>query len=154
MRWIQRILCTVLGGILGLGCGDDGVSPGPGPEPEYGVPRARFRLDGVVRARLGGGPLRGIRVLMRRNGQVDSTIAAATGDDGRWAIDAEGFPCGAECRLLASDPDGPLNGGSFADTIVVLNLEQTAPGSGSWFAGTFEQHDIEVQLSPAGPAEP
>ena len=126
-------------------CAEDEPEP---PAPEYGVPSARFRLDGIVTARATGRPIPGIRIFLSRGARPDSSLDATSGADGHWQLDFTAFPCGGTCGLITTDEDGPDNGGAFATGIVPLELIQTMPGNGHWFLGTFEQHDISVSLDP------
>lgn len=158
MRCISRAVCLVLGSILGAGC-HGSVNPNP-IATEYGMPSARYRLDGIVTAHATGQPISGIRLFLFRGARPDSSVDATSGADGRWQLDFTTFPCGDSCApfpcdgtcgLITADEDGPDNGGVFAPRTVPLELTQTAPGTGHWFQGTFEQHDISVSLDPQAP---
>ena len=143
MRCISQAVCLVLGSILGTGC----HSP-VHPAPEYGMPNARYRLDGVVTARPTGRPIPGIRFFLSRDERPDSSAVTTSGADGSWRLDTTALPCGDGCGVVASDVDGPENGGSFTPTTVPLRLTQTGRGDGHWDHGTFEQHGISVSLDP------
>ena len=49
-----------------------------------------------------------------------------------------------------TDVDGAANGGTFAPATVPVTLSQTTQGSGSWDEGTWEAHDVLVELELAG----
>lgn len=142
MRCFSRAVCFVLGGVLGAGC------QSPIGASEYGVPSARYRLDGTVTARETGQPVRGIRVFLSRAGRADSMIVATSNADGHWLMDGTTLPCGAGCEIVTADVDGPENGGTFAPRTITLQLAQTQRGDGHWYSGTFEQHEIEIALDP------
>jgi putative lipoprotein (rSAM/lipoprotein system) len=142
-RLVSRAICLVLGGILGVGCHNPTDT-----RAEYGVPSARYRLDGTVTARETGQPVRGIRLFLARGGRADSTVAATSDADGRWQMDGRTLSCSASCAIVTADVDGPENGGLFAPQTQVLLLEQTERGDGHWYWGTFEQHGIAVILDP------
>lgn len=154
IRCVSRVVCLVLGAILGAGCH---IYEQEHPASEYGVPSARYILDGVVTARATGQPVPGIRIFLSRNARIDSSTVTSCGVDGRWQLDFTTFPCGNSCAplpcdgtcgLITADADGPDNGGAFASGTVLLGLTQTLPGNGHWFLGTFEQHGISVSLDP------
>jgi putative lipoprotein (rSAM/lipoprotein system) len=155
MRCLSRAVCLVLGSILGAGCQSWVNSETP---VEYGMPSARYILDGVVTARTTGRPIPGIRLFLSRGAHPDSALSATSGADGRWQLDLTTLPCGdscgrlfpcdGTCGLVTTDEDGPNNGGAFAPGTVRLELTQTMPGNGHWLFGTFEQHGISVSLDP------
>ena len=144
-RCISRAVCLVLGGILGTGCH---IYEQEHPAPEYGVPSARYILDGVVTARATGQPVPDIRIFLSRNERPDSSAVTSSGVDGRWRLDTTTFPCNESCAVVTSDVDGSENGGTFARTTVPLHLAQTDRGDGHWNWGTFEQHGINVSVDP------
>ena len=139
MRVLYRCAAVVLGAILGFGCNQS-------QQPvEYGQPYATLKLDGRVTATGSGGPIANIRVALRDSSDVRSDA------DGRWSMRLDLWsPCGAAgfqpCSLSVSDTDGPAHGGTFADVSLPLDLAQTEAGHG-WYEGTFEQHNIEIELT-------
>jgi putative lipoprotein (rSAM/lipoprotein system) len=132
----------ILGSVLGAGCHNptDAVS-------EYGMPSARYILDGVVTARATGQPVPGIRVFLSRDEHPDSSTAATSGADGGWRLDTTTLPCD-DCSVVTADIDGAESGGAFAPTTIPLQLTQTGRGDGHWNQGTFEQHGLSVSLDP------
>lgn len=148
MRLIYRCLCMVFGAILGSGCSDS-VDPDPeyGPAAEYGMPHATVRLDGrVVDHR--GQPIPGVAVSFEGAG-ADTTDAL-----GAWTIETGQalVPCiigGTDCSILATDIDGPANGGPYPPAQQPLDLEQTEPGDGRWYYGTWEQHGLDITMTDA-----
>jgi putative lipoprotein (rSAM/lipoprotein system) len=139
MRVLYRCAAVVLGAILGFGC-EHSVVPG-----EYGSPYATLSLDGQVTAAGSGNPIANIRVALRDSSDVRSDA------QGHWSMHFDGWsPCGASgfspCSLSVSDTDGPAHGGTFIATSVPLDLVRTEDGH-RWYEGTFEQHDIEIELT-------
>lgn len=147
MKLIYRCLCLVLGAVLGSGCSDSTDPIEDDPIAEYGMPSATVRVDGRVTDMIGL-PIPGIEVTFPGAG-VDTTDA-----QGNWSIDNEQVFLGCtmddqvDCSVIAKDIDGPVNGGPFPSSEVVLDLVQTKPGSG-WNTGTWEQHDINIEMIDA-----
>lgn len=139
MKFLHRCWCLLLGALLPSSCTEDAVDPAP----EYGAPHATVILDGVVVDNLGA-PVKDIVVEMDHFGSTTSDAL------GNWSLQGVGFDaCVVDtlvaCGLVATDVDGPDNGGPYAPTLVALDLEQTAPGSG-FNLGTYEQHDIRIVM--------
>jgi putative lipoprotein (rSAM/lipoprotein system) len=109
--------------------------------PEYGMPHADFDLDGkVMRAGTTTG-IPGIEVSFAGA----TAIADASGD---WAISVDGvFTCASDCQLTARDLDGDANG-SYEDKSVEFSATQVTDGSGTWYDGEWEAHDINVEMEP------
>jgi putative lipoprotein (rSAM/lipoprotein system) len=138
VKLLYRCAAAVLGAILGLGC-EHSLAPS-----EYGQPYATLKLDGIVSAADTRNPIAGIRIALRDAPEVRSDA------QGRWSMHLEYcWPCGAgfdPCSLSVSDTDGPANGGAFAAASVPLHPVRTTGGAG-WFEGTFEQQDVEIELT-------
>ncbi len=131
-RLFSKIICVVVGAVLGAAaCGEDAV--------EYGMPQARYKIDGQVVAAVGSQPVQGIQIGL--GGETVITDAS-----GNFSLDVQTFPCNDQCQLEVKDIDGADNGGEFQDKNVAINPTKTAEGDGDWDEGTFEQSDIEVQL--------
>lgn len=146
-RIMSKAVCSCICGLLGASC-----EGGPhDPKPEYGVPSARYRLDGVVRDLQTREPIRGIRIRMRNGDPSDTSGSIRSNGAGEWAIDETRFPCAAACSLAADDTDGALNGGPYAARVVPIAPTRTEDSDG-WFEGTFEQHGIDIEVSPVGSA--
>jgi putative lipoprotein (rSAM/lipoprotein system) len=133
----------LLGALLPSACDENPTDP---PTPEYGVPQATVKLDGVVVDERGA-PVRDIRLELEGFGSATSDTL------GVFSLSSTGFAsCVVDsqlaCGLEATDVDGPDNG-MYEPTMVVLDLQQSQPGSG-WDLGTFEQHDIEVVMPDIG----
>lgn len=142
-RGFSRICLGLLGVVLGAGCNDIIDQPA-----EYGMPHARYKLDGTVRSAATSESIEGIRVALTHEGSAqrgDSTLTAA---DGTWALDVTDLPCDGSCVLLFSDVDGAAGGGAFQSAGTTIAPTQSEPGNSRWDYGTFEQHDIEVDLTP------
>jgi putative lipoprotein (rSAM/lipoprotein system) len=116
---------------------------------EYGVPHARYRLDGVVHNLQTREGIRGIRVRIRNWDPADTSGAVRSDGGGFWVIDEDRFPCSAACSLLVEDTDGPANGGPYATRTVPIAPTRTESPDG-WFEGTFEQHGIEIAIGTKG----
>ena len=139
MKFIHRCWCLLLGALLPSACSDNTN----GPLPEYGMPQATVKLDGEV-VDVAGAPVRDIVVEMSGFGST------TTDASGKWLLDEVGYSSCVEddklsCGLEAKDVDGPANGGPYPPSLVVLDLQQTQPGSG-WNLGTFEQHDVRIVM--------
>jgi putative lipoprotein (rSAM/lipoprotein system) len=143
MRVLYRCAAVVLGAILGFGC-EHSVEPS-----EYGSPYATLRLDGHVTAASSGNPITNILVSLHHDSDVQSEVRSDA--QGHWSMRVDHGPlCGATgsdaCSLSVSDTDGHANGGKFAAASVPLDLVRTEHGH-SWYEGTFEQHNIEIELT-------
>ena len=138
MKFLHRCWILLLGTLLPSACGDNPIDT-----VEYGAPIANLKVDGVVVDNVGA-PVKDIVVELEGFG---STTSDAEGD---WSLETSGFSsCLADtqvvCGLVASDVDGPDNGGPYPPTLVPLDLVKTKPGSG-WNVGTYEQHDIRIVM--------
>lgn len=150
MKLIYRCICMVLGAILGTGCSDmnEPAEYGPGPMPEYGVPTGVLSISGRVVDEQGDS-VPGVQVSFME-GQSDTTDA-----QGSWDINDPNvyFPCTmddeADCTVAARDIDGSANGGPYPAAEMDLDLVQTEPSSGSWYLGTWQQHEIEIVMTEA-----
>jgi len=136
-------------GLTGISC-DNGN--GPGPQPEYGMPYAKYVLDGTVVNAETEEPVEGIRVKFPSDASdYDSSSMTFSDENGDWSITKQIYPCGAdgssECDVSAQDVDGDENGGTFEEKQIDLSLTQTKPASGTWDKGTFEQHDVRIELT-------
>ncbi len=136
LRLLLKLVCLLLGAILGTAC--------PWGGAEYGVPTARYKVDGKVVARKTRQAIPGIAI---RFG--DPTFSHTTGEvvskaDGTWSLDQSISPCDT-CKVLARDPDGAQNGGFFAPAEKAVVLQKTADGKG-WDWGTFEAHGVLLEL--------
>ena len=133
-RRVLRKVSLVLGSALGVaGCPF---------AAEYGMPHADFDLDGKVVESGTDTPIQGV--------QVDfDGFTATTDGSGDWAISAEGaFACGPPCQVMATDVDGDANG-SFEEVTTDFVAEKVTEGSGSWYEGEWEAHDIEIEMEPS-----
>lgn len=135
MRLIYRLLVTSLGLLGFAGCGESNVM--------YAQPYAVYRLDGQVVTVKEKQPITGIEIylLPRRTGIAFSDTS------GFWEFDGHVYDEVSSCSLYVRDVDGDSNGGKFEDKKVPLTLTKTAAGSG-WDLGTYEQHDIQIELDP------
>ena len=73
----------------------------------------------------------------------------AFGADGTFVLNATcEFPCETSCELELRDVDSVANG-EFTDRDVPIAPVQTEEGDGHWYEGTFELHDIDIELDPS-----
>lgn len=138
--FLSKAICAGICALLGASCAD-------GPfdnKAEYGVPSARYKLDGTVLDRRIATPVEGIRIRMATRSN-DTTGAVRSDRNGRWAIDARLFPCSDACSLRAEDVDGLDHGGHYASRTIPIAPARTEPPNG-WDTGTFEQHDITIEI--------
>jgi len=138
---MKKLCCKVFIFLFGLfgfaGCGEE-MQPG-----EYGMPWAKYILDGSVKNE-SATPIKGIEIkFLFEDSLISETV---TDDDGNWAIE-DGFVynCRDMCSVVATDIDGGDNGGSYKPKTLDIESEQTVEGEG-WGLGTYEQHDIDMQL--------
>jgi len=134
-RRLLRRLTVLFGWMLGLG-GCDNVGA-----PEYGVPSADFDLDGkVVEVGTTNG-IPGIEI------QFDG-VTVTSDANGDWTMTADGaFACSQNCNLTARDVDGEQNG-SYADATKNFTATQITDGSGTWYNGEWQAHDITIEMEP------
>jgi putative lipoprotein (rSAM/lipoprotein system) len=131
---VYRLLATAIG-VFGLaGCSAKTAD-------EYGQPYATYRLDGHVVTANEKQPVSGIKLHF-------SWIDTVTDTNGVWQLNGPGSWCFDACSLEVHDTDGDSSGGKFQDKTVPLTLTKTANGSGKWNEGTYEQHDIHIELDP------
>ncbi|MDE6374226.1 MAG: radical SAM-associated putative lipoprotein [Alistipes sp.] len=112
----------------------------------YGTPRIDFRIQGKV-TDPAGNPIPGIEIRNEdRSYGKDNT--ALTDEKGLYDISGSAFS--PEFNLSFHDIDGPENGGDFeTETLSVkfTDEELTAPGSDSWFNGTYTRTGADVILT-------
>lgn len=146
MRTIYRALAGLVGAMLTLGGCSDGeglMEPDYGAA-EYGVPHARYHMSGRVLDQTNGAGLEGIEVIFHGD------LADTTDAEGNWSLEGVSYYSGTTVTLNVNDIDGPLNG-SYTDRLADVELEQTAPGSGDWEQGLFEEHGVDIELAEAPP---
>lgn len=122
--------------------GISGCSKSIGPE-EYGCPHADYKVSGTVVKTVDQAPIEGIEIEFNER-------KVYSNEEGDWVIDITAFPCGSDCRLIVRDIDGAEKGGSFKEDSLELDLKKTGLGSGDWYHGTFEQHDIIIEMEESG----
>ena len=103
-----------------------------GLREEYGTPTADFKVDITVQDTEGHG-IKGINVIPAKD---YGTKALTTDDSGR----AQGSFHGtiwvpANYKVYFEDPDGELNGGTFARDSAEIATSQTGKGDGHWYMG-------------------
>jgi len=138
---LLKITNLLLGGLLALigfaaSCDKDNILC------EYGMPHAKFKVNGKVISVATNEPVANIRVVM----QYDT---AYTTSDGSYEVsDDFGFPRDTTYPLKFEDVDGVYNG-SFhpADTSVEFKEVIFHDGDGKWYAGETEK-EFNISLDP------
>ena len=148
-HWYNAVLTALLS-MLGYGC-----SNWTEPEVEYGMPTAKYVVNGTVTDEQNA-PVEGIKVSLKsvsdaRNADgkrythgIDSLQTDAAG---RYEMKYSAFPERSDIKLIVEDIDGEANGTFQSDTIDVdyNKAVQTEKGSG-WNEGTFEiKQDIKLK---------
>jgi len=132
------------GGTGGTGGSSSGTGGAGNYTAEYGMPYAQYVVSGHVED-ANGDPINGIELALGAN----TYEPAHSGPDGTWSIDTSGSFCHPDCTVEATDVDGADNGGLYEPKTVDITLTQTDPGSGTWDEGTWEVHDVAIQLDLA-----
>lgn len=111
--------------------------------PQYGVFTAKFKLDGKVVNEENEKAIKNINVILNSH----QSVIVETDENGEWVIDE--FTYGwrlEETGLIVRDVDGEENGGHFKEKTIKLILKNTEEGDGNWYMGTYEQHNIIIEL--------
>ena len=145
-RFLSKAICAAIVGFLSISCSDNAVDHQP--KPEYGMPTARYKLDGIVVDAGTRNVVEGIRIRLSPHSEADTSEAVRTDADGVWKMDVRRIPCDP-CSLRVEDVDGAEHGGPYEGLSVPIAPVRTEPPNG-WFVGTFEQHLIEIEVSSAG----
>ena len=109
---------------------------------EYGVPSAKFIVNGNVQSSLDNTPVKNIRVIM----QGDTTL---TDDSGNFVVmDKYGFPTSQIFDIKFLDIDSTENG-SFEnkDTTVSFVNPKFTKGNGHWYEGETSK-ELNIKLKP------
>ena len=149
---MKRKLMYFLLSALGFSAACDKHENEPGQVCMYGTPRIDFRIRGKV-SDPAGNPIPGIEV---RGGQgsYSDVEPAFTDKEGLYDIAGSAFP--AAFDLSFNDIDGPENGGEFEPKTLSVRFaddEQTQPGEGGWFQGTYARTGADVTLAEKSVAE-
>jgi putative lipoprotein (rSAM/lipoprotein system) len=105
----------------------------------YGSPSANYRLSGKVVDKETS--------LAIQNIELDFYYTKVYSDNnGDWQINVGGYsPCNDNCIIVVRDIDGEENGGQFVEQVAKIQPLQTEAGK-NFFLGTFEQHDITIEM--------
>ena len=128
MKKLISLIGTFVLALLGFSSCDNPF----GFREEYGTPTADFKVDITVQDTEGHG-IKGINVIPAKD---YGTKALTTDDSGR----AQGSFHGtiwvpANYKVYFEDPDGELNGGTFARDSAEIATSQTGKGDGHWYMG-------------------
>jgi len=131
---LYSVFTAAVGTLIGAGsCAYKAIA-------EYGMPYATYKVSGHVEDQ-NGDPIRGIEVVLGDRAYSDA--------NGAWSIESSGPSCHSSCTVQATDVDGADNGGLYESKTVDITLLQTDPGSESPEDGTWEAHDVVIQLDLA-----
>ena len=109
---------------------------------EYGVPSAKFIVNGNVQSELLNTPIKSIRVVMQRD-------TAFTDESGNFTVvDEFGFPTSQTFDIKFQDVDSSLNGQfENKDTTVSFVNPKFSKGNGHWYQGETSI-EFNVKLKP------
>lgn len=109
-----------------------------GPNAEYGVPSATFKVLGTV-TNESNQPIEGIRVILNS----DSTLTDASGN---YLVGITEFPGDKSLNVIFKDIDGTINGSYLQkDSTVSFVDNQYENGSGSWYSGEVSK-TVDIKL--------
>ncbi len=133
----NAIILSLLG-ILGLtsSCEKIGIDP----VAEYGVPSAKYIVNGNVTNSTDNTPIKNIRVVMKGD-------TAFTDNSGNYNIvDNYGFPGNQKIDIEFADIDGATNGNFHnLDTVVEFKNPEYTNGDGNWYEGEASQ-ELNIEL--------
>ena len=149
LRHLYEIIAGAILSFLGFtGC--DAIEDIVYPKGEYGMPHAKYQIQGTVTAEETGRPIQGIRVRYSHLDYVDDDgnkhysdmgEGILTDADGKVDISDTAFASGQdELEIALEDIDGTDNGGLF-ETMVLhnedLQIEFIKDDSGRWHIGDY-----------------
>jgi putative lipoprotein (rSAM/lipoprotein system) len=141
---MKRILTNLLksyNAVLAIMIAFLGFSVSCEMKAEYGVPNAKFIVNGKVESSLDSSPIKHIRVIM----QFDSTL---TDDDGNYTIaNNYVFPGSHTFDIRFHDVDSMDNGiYENKDTIVTFTNPKFTKGNGHWYEGeTSKEFNVKLK---------
>lgn len=107
---------------------------------EYGVPSAKFVVNGKVTSAETNQPIKGVLVKM----SYDTTY---TDENGKYQVVDADVPTDQTYTIQFKDVDGSLNGVyNDLDTIVEFKDPKFTNGSGDWYEGEATKN-VDVKLS-------
>lgn len=112
----------------------------PDPVAEYGVPSAKFTINGTIQDKETNTPIENIKVSINQQ-------TAATDAQGQYQITEDGFGGDMTFSIQYRDEDGAVNGEyNDLDTTIEFKDPQFVNGDG-WYAGeTSKEFDIKLTL--------
>ena len=132
---------TIILGLMGLlGLTTSCEKLGPDPVAEYGVPSAKFIVNGNVSNAADNTAIKNIRVIMRGD-------TSFTDNNGNYKVVEEyGYPGDQKIDIEFTDIDGATNGDFHnLDTLVEFKNAEFTNGDGDWYAGeTSKEFNIEL----------
>ena len=135
---VYNSLIIGLLGLLGLTTSCEKL--GPDPVAEYGVPSAKFIINGNITNSTDNTPINNIRVVMKG----DTSYSDSNGNYS--VIDKYGFPGNQDIDIKFKDIDGATNGEfNDLDTVVEIKNPSYQNGDGNWYAGEATQ-ELNVKL--------
>ena len=113
----------------------------PDPVAEYGVPSAKFTINGTIQDKESNTPIENIKVSIHQQ-----TVAADA--QGKYQITEDGFGGDMTFNIQYRDEDGAANGEyNDLDTIIEFKNPQFVNGDGNWYAGETSK-EFDVKLTP------
>lgn len=136
LKFYNIILVGVLSALGYASC----TKPGPDPVAEYGVPSAKFIINGTIEDQETGDPIENIKVTIHQK-----TVAADA--QGKYQIIENGFGGDMTFNIQYRDEDGIANGEyNDLDTIIEFKDPQFVNGDG-WYAGETSK-EFDIKLTP------
>lgn len=135
LKFYNVILVGLLSALGYASC----TKPGPDPVAEYGVPSAKYIINGTIQDRESNTPIKDIKVSINQQ-----TVTADA--QGKYEITENGSGADMTFNIQFTDEDGPANGEyNDLDTIIEFKNPQFENGDGGWYAGeTSEEFDIKL----------
>jgi len=113
----------------------------PDPVAEYGVPSAKFTVNGTIEDRETNTPIKNIKVSIYQQ-------TVATDDQGKYQITENGFGGDMTFNIQYRDEDGAANGEyNDLDTTVEFKNPQFEGGDGHWYEGETSK-EFDIKLTP------
>ena len=150
LRHLYEIIAGAILSFFGFtGC--DAIEDIVYPKAEYGMPHAKYQIQGTVTAEETGSPIQGVRVKYSHLDYVDDDgnkhFTEMCGDniltdkDGKVDITDTAFASGQdEIEISLEDIDGAENGGNFETMILHnedLQIEFVKDNGGRWHIGDY-----------------
>lgn len=138
-RW-YNVAITMLLGFLGYSCGDI-LNGDDEPKCLYGVPFAKYTVNGLVKSELNSTAISGIRVVLGRD-------TVYTNSEGKYKVTTQGMrSMDISFPVKFEDVDGVANGAFDALSTNAEYKNATFTGSDGWFEGEASK-TLDVKLKP------